>query len=209
MTVALAALSAVLVIGLAGMVSVQARQRRSSRARIADLERSHSALAGRLEDAGAATAALERQLACNRSGIEVAERIRLEREWSELAGPTVPLPAEWDGTLGSALAVELELIREIVGTPSTLELGAVQEGLTGFRVAMAAEFLRAAARDADEMKVLIHGCVVVWGSSPTPGAAGVSPHLDAMKARAAEGGAQVVVEPGEAEFKATLRFDPD
>jgi hypothetical protein len=49
------------------------------------------------------------------------ERLRLEREWRDVAGPAAPLPSAWDGTVAAALAVELEIVREVVGTPSTLD----------------------------------------------------------------------------------------
>src|SRR5262245_58863232 len=43
------------------------------------------------------------------------ERVRLEREWREFTGIPTPLPESWDGSIRAALAVELELIREVIG----------------------------------------------------------------------------------------------
>jgi hypothetical protein len=48
------------------------------------------------------------------------ERLRVEREWSEVAGPGVPPPVAWDGTLAGFVAVELAVIREVIGTPGQL-----------------------------------------------------------------------------------------
>ena len=50
------------------------------------------------------------------------ERLRLEREWREIAGVAVPVPVAWDDPVAAALAVELELIRESIGTPGRLEV---------------------------------------------------------------------------------------
>ena len=51
------------------------------------------------------------------------ERVRLEREWREVTGIPTPLPEPWDGSLRAAVAVELELIREVIGIPTRLEPG--------------------------------------------------------------------------------------
>jgi hypothetical protein len=49
------------------------------------------------------------------------ERVRLEREWREVTGIPAPLPEPWDGSIRAALAVELEIIREVIGVPTVLE----------------------------------------------------------------------------------------
>ena len=49
------------------------------------------------------------------------ERVRLEREWREVTGTPAPLPEPWDGSIRAALAVELEIIREVIGVPTVLE----------------------------------------------------------------------------------------
>jgi hypothetical protein len=51
------------------------------------------------------------------------ERVRLEREWREVTGIPAPLPEPWDGSIRAALAVELEIIREVIGVPTALESG--------------------------------------------------------------------------------------
>lgn len=50
------------------------------------------------------------------------ERVRLEREWHDIAGAAAPAPVSWDDPVAAALAIELELIRESIGTPSQLEV---------------------------------------------------------------------------------------
>jgi hypothetical protein len=53
------------------------------------------------------------------------ERLRLEREWYAIGGLAMPMPPGWDGAdgtdLAAAVAVELEVIREVVGTPGHLD----------------------------------------------------------------------------------------
>lgn len=209
MTVALAALSAVLAIGLAVALVLRGRDVESLRERIADLEQDRSTLTAELEYANTCARTSERHLEYNRIAVEAAERVRLEREWGELAGTTAPLPAGWDGTLGPALAVELELIREVVGTPSTLEVSGGDAAGAGFRIAMCAEFLRAVARNADEMRVLVDDGVVVWASTAGLGSPDGSPHLEALKRLSVVGVSEVLAEPCESGFKATMRFsDP-
>jgi hypothetical protein len=51
------------------------------------------------------------------------ERLRLEREWRDVTGTPAPLPEPWDGGIRAALAVELEIIREVIGVPTLLEPG--------------------------------------------------------------------------------------
>lgn len=205
MTVALAALSAVLATGLAVALIMRARHVRGLRVRVADLEQDRSRLTTELGHADASVRISEAHLESSRIAIETAERVRLEREWRELAGPAAPLPAGWDATLGSALAVELELIREVVGTPSTLEVASGDAPGAGYRIAMCAEFLRAVARDADEMTVLVDDGVVVWATSAGQDATGSS-HFEHLKRFSVEGVSEVLAEPAEGGFKATIRF---
>jgi len=207
MTVALAALSAVLAAGIAIVAIVYARQSQRLQNHIAELEHSRSALEHQLSAERSSVEASEGRLELNRRRVESAERMRLEREWRELAGPVAPLPAEWSGAVGPALAVELELIREVVGTPSTMEVVTHAIPDAGFRIAMCAEFLRAIAREADEMTVLVHDEVVVTATTGAPGSAGGLPNLDGMARRVAAGGAQLIVDPAMGGFRATLRFD--
>lgn len=207
MTVALAALSAVLAAGIIVVAIVLTRRSERLVKQVTELEKSRSLIERELGAARSCAAATERRLELNRRRVESAERIRLEREWRELAGPDAPLPAEWTGAMGPAVAVELELIREVVGTPSTLEMVDDSVADAGFRIAMCAEFLRAVARDADEMTVSVHDAVVVAASAGAPGSAAGSPKLEGIARHVADGGAQVIVDQASGGFKATLRFD--
>jgi hypothetical protein len=99
-----------------------------------------------------------------RSSIETAlwelERLRLEREWRETAGPSTALPMPWDGTIAAALAVELELIREQVGTATHLEPTAessvaAEQALPPSALRVAGELLRHLARVSDEIVVSV------------------------------------------------------
>ena len=132
--------------------------------------------------------AAEAELASLRSAgspavLAEVERVRLEREWSEVAGPGAAFPVVWDGSVSAALAIELEIIREVTGTPSRLEPEAVERAGTAAvaAVAMAAvgvaeqahgaadgeagwvlaglgfELLRLVARHADELVVRLEG----------------------------------------------------
>jgi hypothetical protein len=92
------------------------------------------------------------------------ERIRLEREWHDVAGPAAPLPTEWDGSVRAALAVELEIVREVVGTPSSLggqpaadtDPAQPPEPATAApAVRVGAELIRELARSGDELFVNI------------------------------------------------------
>lgn len=131
--------------------------------------------------ASSAEAALEALIAA-RSPAVIAEieRVRLEREWKEISGLGVPLPVSWDGSVAAALGIELEIIREVTGTPSRLEtdpaLAGRAEGAPG-EVAndaklwmvgsLGCELVRVVARYADEMVVRL-----------TPGP-GMAPALEA------------------------------
>jgi len=87
------------------------------------------------------------------------ERLRLEREWREVAGPAAPLPVPWDGTAGAAIAVELELIREVVGTPSRLQIdsgsGRDDPAAALWITRLTGELLRRLAHTGEELAVTI------------------------------------------------------
>jgi len=87
------------------------------------------------------------------------ERVRVEREWSEVAGPGVPPPVAWDGTLAGFVAVELAVIREVIGTPGQLTGPHPGPGPAGVPLAAAArlacELLRVLARSGEEMNVTV------------------------------------------------------
>lgn len=214
MTVALAALSAALAVALTLVTAVLMSQRRALRERVAAEEAgrtlAESALAEARDEAVEAVENLERlqrALHGRMAAVESGERLRIEREWCELAGPEAALPAPWDGTLSCVVANELEIIREIVGTPSTLEIVGGQDGQGGHdqgvdreRLGLGAEFVREAARASDEMRVRVGGDLVVFGTAST------LPPLDGTRAAAERAGAELVVEPAEGGFVATLRF---
>lgn len=219
MTVALAALSAALAVALVLAITrlraESARLKDRVAAEEAARERAESAAARSAGDAEQARRSLEevqRSVRGSMAAVESGERLRIEREWSELAGPSATLPAAWDGTLACVVANELEIIREVVGTPSTLEIdgstGARADGAhagdggtrDGQMLVLSAEFVREAARASDEMRVRVAGDVVVFGS------AGSIPSLGGTRAAAERAGADLMVEAAEGGFVATLRF---
>jgi hypothetical protein len=126
------------------------------------------------------------------------ERIRLEREWAEVTGSTTPLPEPWDGRIRAALAVELELIREVIGVPSRLE-PAITTGpddplttMATFR--LAAEGLRALARVGEEIVVSFEADGAIIMTIATEGA-GAEPHLGRVSDAATDMGGELAVLP--------------
>ena len=91
------------------------------------------------------------------------ERLRLEREWYAIGGLAMPMPAGWDGgdgtDLSAAVAVELEVIREVVGTPGRLDpptRPVTADPATAIIVTrLAGELLRTLARGGLELSVSI------------------------------------------------------
>jgi hypothetical protein len=91
------------------------------------------------------------------------ERLRLEREWNAIGGLAMPMPAGWDGTdgtdLSAAVAVELEVIREVVGTPgriTTPTQPVTADPATAIILTrLAGELLRSLARGGLELNVSI------------------------------------------------------
>lgn len=91
------------------------------------------------------------------------ERLRLEREWFAIGGPSIPMPSGWDGAdgtdLSAAVAVELEVIREVVGTPGRLDTPdhpVTADPATAVVVTrLAGELLRTLARGGLELSVSI------------------------------------------------------
>jgi hypothetical protein len=201
---------------------VAEERRRSSEAgaRAAEAEQR----AGRAESrASSAEAAMEALIAA-RSPAVVAEieRVRLEREWKEVSGPDAPLPVRWDASLGAALEIELEIIREVTGTPGRLESGDAGPGSAGaagpesivdeaklwMLGSLGCELLRVVARYADEMVVRLHP-----GPSMAPalvarglGARSV-PDLTSVEMAAKALGVSVSVEQTADGFEVTLSAD--
>lgn len=93
------------------------------------------------------------------------ERLRVGREWVDVAGPGVDLPIPWDGTVAPVVATELSVIREVIGTPSDLSVSAPARPSSPARVAVAArvcvEMLRLLARSGAEMEVVLEGDTLV------------------------------------------------
>ncbi len=87
------------------------------------------------------------------------ERLRCEREWSEVVGPGVPLPVVWDETLGAVLATELAIVREVIGTPGDVEsaepvpLSELPQAAATVRLGV--ELVRTLARSGEEMVVTV------------------------------------------------------
>ncbi len=129
-------------------------------------QRAWEAETGRDEAEERADAA-EHRLASTAGGVVAAaplwelERLRTERTWAELAGPSVPLPVPWDGTVWAAVAIELEMIREEIGTPSRLEPASrtrpdhAATAVVATRIT--AELLRRLAKVGEELTVAVEG----------------------------------------------------
>jgi hypothetical protein len=126
------------------------------------------------------------------------ERLRLEREWADVAGATVPLPEPWDGGIRPAIAVELEIIREVIGVPSRLEpdrAASPADPVTTMSTArLTAEALRDLARVSEEIVVSLapDGAVTMTIASED---AGTEPHLAHLSAAAAAMGGELAVIP--------------
>lgn len=117
--------------------------------------------------ASSAEAALEALIAARSPAVMAQiERVRLEREWKEISGLNVPLPVRWDGSVAAALAIELEIVREVAGTPSRLETdpavagradgapGEIADDTKLWMVgSLGCQLVRVVARYADEMVV--------------------------------------------------------
>jgi hypothetical protein len=137
------------------------------------------------------------------------ERVRLEREWAEVTGSTAPMPEPWDGGSRAALAVELEIIREVIGVPSRLEpAGAAHPedplaAMGTFR--LAAEALRALARVGEEIGVSFEADGDVTMTIATDGGV-AQPHLERVTASAAAMGGELEVLPTAEGFRARLHL---
>lgn len=87
------------------------------------------------------------------------ERVRVEREWADLAGPGALLPVDWQPTVGVVVAIELEMIKEVIGTPASLEIESSDGYTSGSASALAArlsaELVRKLARSGEEMTVAV------------------------------------------------------
>jgi hypothetical protein len=139
------------------------------------------------------------------------ERVRLEREWKEVAGPDAGLPVRWDGSLHNALAVELEIIREVTGTPGRLEqdgegAGAgADEASVWVLGALGCELLRVVARYADEVVVRLEAAPGMAPAIVAEGLRGSIPaELSSIEMGAKALGVSLEVEQAGDGFVATL-----
>jgi len=143
------------------------------------------------------------------------ERLRLEREWAEVTGTAAPLPEPWDGSIRAALAVELELIREVMGVPGRIEPTAEASAATqasaedpltsliGFR--LTAEVLRRLARVGDDIAVSLGADGVITIDVATHGG-GPGPDLAGPTGAGAALGGELAVLPTDGGLQARLRL---
>lgn len=136
------------------------------------------------------------------------ERLRCEREWSEVVGPGVPLPVEWDETFGAVLATEMAVVREVIGTPGEVEatepvpLSELPQAAATVRLGV--ELVRSLARSGEEMVVTVEaGSVEVDQRVLSPSAPAV---LERLQEVAKAAGADLVVESGTDRLLARLIF---
>jgi hypothetical protein len=156
------------------------------------------------------------------------ERLRLEREWREVTGTPVPLPQPWDGSIRAAIAVELEIIREVIGIPTRLEPGdpaaaseapgpvaaapdpeAVgQDPVATLGVArLSAEVLRSLARVGEELVVVVEPEGSVTMAVATEGT-GPEPNLGRLPEAATSLGGDLALRPIAGGFEARFRLAP-
>jgi hypothetical protein len=85
------------------------------------------------------------------------ERVRAEREWADVVGPGVSLPVEWEPSVGAVVGIELEIIKEVVGTPAVFHREGVERGGSAgpspIAARLSAELVRKMARAGEEMTV--------------------------------------------------------
>jgi hypothetical protein len=100
------------------------------------------------------------------------ERLRVEREWLDVVGPGVDLPVPWDGSMAAVVAIELSVIREVMGTPSELSVhgpASVPPAVAGAVARTAVEMLRALARSGEEMTVEVGAGALTVTQPVAPG----------------------------------------
>jgi hypothetical protein len=153
------------------------------------------------------------------------ERLRLEREWREVTGIPVPLPQPWDGSIRAAIAVELEIIREVIGIPTRLEPDdahdASEAPIAGVAAAgraaaggdpvatlgvarLSAEVLRSLARVGEELVVVVDPEGSVTMAVATEGA-GPEPDLGRLPEAATSLGGDLALRPIAGGFEARFR----
>jgi outer membrane murein-binding lipoprotein Lpp len=134
------------------------------------------------------------------------ERLRVEREWADVVGPGEDLPVAWDGTLGAAVATELAIIREVIGTPSELDTGSpviISDPLQGaLIVRLCAELLRTLGRSGDHMSVRVtrQNVIVDQPADSQP------PDTDRLSRAARRAGAELNVTSDAEKLRVQLRL---
>jgi hypothetical protein len=123
------------------------------------------------------------------------EQLRAEREWAEVTGMPLPLPVPWEDGIRAAVAVELEMIREVMGTPSQLDpvrpsmhLDPVDSVAVS---RLAAEVLRRLARTGEELVVSFGVDDVTMAAVDGP--AGPEPDLTRLAETAAALGSELTL----------------
>ena len=136
------------------------------------------------------------------------ERLRLEREWADIVGASTPLPVPWDRSVHSVVAVELDIIREVIGTPSRIEpatSSAVADPAAAVATArLATEILRRLAKAGEEIAVSFETDTDVTMAVAVVGDE-VKPDLSDLTTTAAELGGRLTFVETEAGFEAQLQ----
>jgi hypothetical protein len=173
------------------------------------------------ERASSAEAAMEALIAARSPAVLAEiERVRLEREWREMSGPEVPLPVRWNGSLEAALEIELEIIREVTGTPGRLEAGggagvragggddSVDDAKLWMIGTLGCELVRVVARYADEMVVRLEpGPAMAPAVVAEALGARAAPDLSSVEMAAKALGVSLVVEQTEDGFVVRMSAD--
>ncbi|HEX4541049.1 MAG TPA: hypothetical protein VH112_12475 [Acidimicrobiales bacterium] len=141
------------------------------------------------------------------------ERLRLEREWNAIGGLAMPMPAGWDGTdgtdLAAAVAVELEVIREVVGTPGRIATPAqpvtADPATAIILTRLAGELLRALARGGLELTVSIEADDELAVAVATA-AAETADDLSRLATAASRAGGRLEVQPADEGVRVEVRL---
>jgi hypothetical protein len=136
------------------------------------------------------------------------ERLRLEREWADIVGSSTPLPVTWDRSVRSVVAVELDIIREVIGTPSRImpatSSQAAEPAAAVAAARLATEILRRLAKAGEEIEVTFQTDTDVTMSVAVVGDE-VKPDLSELTTTAAELGGRLTLVETEDGFEAQLQ----
>ena len=134
------------------------------------------------------------------------EQVRAEREWADLVGPDVALPVDWEPTVAAVVAIELELIKEVIGTPAVMETRGDEAGqapASPLAARMSAELVRRLARAGEEMTVTV-GAGEITVSHLAPG--DDLPDLTSLAKAASEGGGRLETSSTAGRVTVRLRY---